>query len=228
MAIKVIITDFLPASVNSDSIYFEAGFIDTSTNLCIENYVDVLQFGIHINNFTSNEFISAIETKILNRASALSLSIVTSDISYSTIGAFKKSDITTIIQSKVVTDGVSHSFVTTAAAANGFQVSSTRDALVSYSVTAVSAVQIGLVANVSGYIVLEVASTNSTTAADWKEKGRVGIGQNVGLALALSSTQTATAPLMALVPSGYYARIRTVNTNGTPTYTYVTGTEVLM
>lgn len=154
--------------------------------------------------------------------------ITASDITYYDPTFTQPDKLVAATAARVVTDGVSHSFVTTAAAANGFQISSTRDALVNYSVTVSSAVQIGLITNVTGYCVLEVAATNSTTAGDWKEKGRVGTGQNVGLALAFSSTQTATAPLFAMVPAGYYARLRTVNSNGTPTYTYISGTEVLV
>lgn len=231
MAIKVIVTDFLPSSSTSSTIAFEASIIDTSTGLCIEDYNDILIFGTDIINYTPSEFLSAIETKIIARGAALSLSIATADIGYSTAGMLKRTDLNSVlgaIQTKVVTDGVSHSFVTTAAAANGFQVSSTRDALVSYGITVSSLVQIGVATNVAGYCILEVAPTNSSTAADWKEKGRVGTGQNIGLALALSSTQIATATLTAMIPVGFYARLRTVNNNGTPTYTYITGTEVLI
>lgn len=121
----------------------------------------------------------------------------------------------------------SYTFVTTAAAANGDRLSTFRHTHVSYNVKVSSAVQIGVVANVSGYIALEIASTNSTTAGDWVEISRVGTGQNVGLAIALSSTQTVTGALTGLVPAGYYRRIRTVNENGTPTYTYLSGQEVL-
>lgn len=126
------------------------------------------------------------------------------------------------------TNNASHSFVTTAAAANGFQLSSDRDAAVAYDVTVSSAVQIGVGTNVAGYVVLEVAATNSATAGDWQEVARVGTGQNIALALALSSTQTVTGTLASRVPAGYYARLRTVNTNGTPTYTYLNGQEVLL
>lgn len=127
------------------------------------------------------------------------------------------------------TNTVTRSIVTTAAAANGFQVSSVRDAVVAYNVTVSTAVQIGVATNVGGYAVLEVAPTNSSTASDWVEAGaRVGTSQNIGLALALSSTETVSGLLMGLVPAGYYARIRSVNSNGTPTYTYNNGREILM
>lgn len=121
----------------------------------------------------------------------------------------------------------SYTFVTTAAAANGDRLSTFRHTHVSYNVKVSSAVQIGVAANVGGYVALEIAATNSTTASDWVEISRVGTGQNVGLALALSSTQTVTGALTGLVPAGYYRRMRTVNENGTPTYSYLSGQEVL-
>lgn len=117
---------------------------------------------------------------------------------------------------------------TVAASANGFQLSSTRDSQVSYSVTVTSLVQIGAATNVSGYVVLEVAATNSSTAGDWQEIARVGTGQNISLALALGSTQTVSGDLAGMVPIGYYARLRSVNTNGNPTYAYNSGQEVLL
>lgn len=116
---------------------------------------------------------------------------------------------------------------TVAASANGFQVSSTRDAFVSYSVSVTTVVQIGVGTNVSGYIALEVAATNSSTAGDWVEISRSGSGQNIGLALALSSTQVTSGSVSGTVPAGYYARLRSVNSNGTPTYAYLSGQEVL-
>lgn len=120
------------------------------------------------------------------------------------------------------------SLVSAAAAANGFQVSSTRDALVNYSVTISTAVQIGVTTNVDGYVVLEVAATNSATASDWTEIGRSPQAQNIGLAVALSSTQKGGGQVGGTVQAGWYARLRTVNTTGTPVFTYNSGQEVLL
>lgn len=126
------------------------------------------------------------------------------------------------------TNNASHSIVTVAAAANGFQLSSTRNTSVNYSVTVTTAVQIGVATNISGYVVLEIAATNSSTAGDWQEIGRFGGGQNISLALALASTQTASGQISGNVPAGYYARLRSVNANGTPTYAYNSGQEILL
>lgn len=132
------------------------------------------------------------------------------------------------LRAKAFTNNASHSIVTTAAAANGFQISSTRDAVVNYSVTTTTVVQIGGAANVSGYVLLEIAATNSSTASDWQEIARTGGGQNIGLALALSSTVVTPGQLSGIVAAGYYARLRSVNTNGTPTYAYNSGQEILL
>lgn len=126
------------------------------------------------------------------------------------------------------TNNASRTIQTVAAAANGVQLSSTRNAMVHYSVTTSSTVQIGVVTNVNGYVVLEIAATNSATAGDWQEIGRSGNGQNVGLSIALSSIQTTPQQLSGMIPAGYYSRLRSVNANGTPTYTYNSGQEVLL
>lgn len=117
--------------------------------------------------------------------------------------------------------------IVTGTGATGFQPSSTRDAIVNYSVTITTAVQIGLATNVDGYVVLEIAPTNSATAGDWVEIARTPQAQNIGIALALSSTQKGGGNLTGGVPAGYYAKIRSVNVAGTPTYAYNSGQEVL-
>lgn len=118
---------------------------------------------------------------------------------------------------------------TVAASANGFQVSSSRDASVNYSVTIVSSTTILGATNVSGYVVIEVAATNSSTAADWKELGRTPNGQNNSLTIAVGTlTSTGGGQLGCVVPSGYYCRLRSINVAGTPTYTYNSGQEVLL
>lgn len=129
---------------------------------------------------------------------------------------------------KSFANNVSHTFVSTAASANGFQVSALREAIVCYAITASAAVQIGVATNVSGHVLLEIAATNSVTASDWQEVGRVGTGQLIGLAIALSSTQTVSGQLGCVLPAGYWARLRTVNVSGVPVYTYNSGQEVII
>lgn len=140
----------------------------------------------------------------------------------------------TVNNKGIVTSGTNYSFnntpsrsiVTTAAAANGFQISSTRNSLVNYSITIVSTASIS--ANASGYVVLEICSTNSSTASDWIEVGRIPNGQAVSLALTLQSVSTGGGIVSCMVPIGYYTRLRSVNLSGTPVYTYNSGQEVIL
>lgn len=116
--------------------------------------------------------------------------------------------------------------IVTGTGATGFQPSSTRDAFVSYSLTIATTATIG--GSASGTVVLEVAPTNSATAGDWVEVARFTNGQSVSLALALQSVQTLAGQVNGMVPAGYYAKLRSINNSGTPTYTYNSGREVLI
>lgn len=117
------------------------------------------------------------------------------------------------------------SIVTTAAAANGFQVSSTRNADVTYSVTISTTVSLS--GNAVGYTVLEISPTNSSTAGDWVEISRVASGQSGTLVIGLVLSQTGGGVINGSIPAGWYARLRSVNTSGTPTFTYISGQEVM-
>lgn len=121
-------------------------------------------------------------------------------------------------------NAASHSIVTTAAAANGFQLSTTQDTSVFYSVNINTTATIA--GSADGYVALEIASTNSSTASDWKEISRARNGQAISLAITLQSVQNISSEVMGIVPTGYYVRLRSVNVSGTPTYTYVSGQEV--
>lgn len=111
-------------------------------------------------------------------------------------------------------------------AANGFQISATRDALASYSIT-IQVTPSGLLAGASvGYVVYEICPTNSATGTDWIEVGRWTDGQTFSSLLTLASTQPIGSDIGKLVPAGYYVRFRSVNVSGTPTYTYNSGQEV--
>lgn len=105
-----------------------------------------------------------------------------------------------------------------------FQVSTTRDAWVSYSV------QITVTASISGGqngdVVLEIASDSGFTA-NVQTLAISGLGQTYTLAIALQGVQPQTGVVTGYVPAGYYARLRTVNTTGTPAFAYRAGQEVL-
>lgn len=116
--------------------------------------------------------------------------------------------------------------VTTAAAANGFQVSATRDADIRYSITITSSVSLS--GNSAGYAVIEICPTNSTTASDWIEVARTPSGQSGTLVVGLVLNQVGGGQISTPLPPGYYARIRTVATAGTPTFAINSQVEKLM
>lgn len=103
-----------------------------------------------------------------------------------------------------------------------FQPSTTHDVLGQYSV------RIGCTASLAGgqegAVVLEI-STSATFASGVVEIGRIENKNSVSLAIALTAIQEVTLPLVGTIPSGYYARLRTVSTTGSPTFTYKSGQE---
>lgn len=123
-------------------------------------------------------------------------------------------------------NSVSHSIVTTAAAANGFTVSSTRNAIVSYSVLISTSSTI--TGGADGKVVLEQCTASCGTAGNWTAVGTNSQGQALGLAIALSITQPITQTITAYVPANISTRLRSINTAGTPTFTYIGGWELLL
>lgn len=108
---------------------------------------------------------------------------------------------------------------------SAFQVSSTRDSMVCYSV------QIQVTASIAGGqngdVILEMAS-NSAFTTNVQTLAASGLGQTYTLAVALQGVQPQTQPVFGFVPAGYYVRLRTVNNTGTPTFTYRYGQETLL
>lgn len=107
--------------------------------------------------------------------------------------------------------------IVTGTGAVGTQLSTTQGTDVHYNGTIVTTATISGPAQ--GTMVLEVAPTNSATAGDWKEQGRCTNGQNITLAIALNSVQTIGCEISGYVPAGYYAKIRSITTSGSPTFT---------
>lgn len=105
-----------------------------------------------------------------------------------------------------------------------FQISATRDADVRYSV------QCTITASISSGqqcdVILEIASDSAFTS-NVQTLGIVGTGQTYTLAVALQGVAPQTAQVTGYVPAGYYARLRTVNVTGSPTYQFRAGQEVL-
>lgn len=114
---------------------------------------------------------------------------------------------------------------TVAASGNGNQLSSTRMSFMNYSVTINTT--ISLSGNATGYVALEICATNSSTAGDWVEIGRVPSGQTGTLVIGLTLNQVGGGQVSGLLPAGWFRRIRSVNTAGNPLYTYNSGQEIL-
>ena len=106
-----------------------------------------------------------------------------------------------------------------------YQVSATRWSTVRYSVDISTTVS--LTGGAVGRVVLETA-TNAAFTTGVQELQSLGNGNTGTLVVGLVLTQLATACVSGDVPPGNYVRIRTVNTTGTPTFTYISGQEVLI
>jgi len=107
---------------------------------------------------------------------------------------------------------------TVAAAANGWQLSSTRVSMASYSVRITGNL------NVEGVVVIEVNPANTAVAAAWVEQGRVGVGQSGGISV---PTNIGTVQVSCFIPAGSFVRIRSINVSGTPAFSYQSGQETL-
>jgi len=106
-----------------------------------------------------------------------------------------------------------------------FQVNASRDSLVSYSVD-ISCTST-LLGGQSGTVILEIA-TNIGFTTGVQTLGQFTNSNSVSLAIAISVTQINSACLSGFVPAGYFVRLRTISTTGTPTFTYTQGQEVLL
>lgn len=108
---------------------------------------------------------------------------------------------------------------------SAFQVSSTRDAIVSYTVDI--ACTLSITGGQVGTVTLEYAddsgiSTNVVSVASTVN------GNSGTLTIGLAITQTASAAVSGYIPIGKYVRIRTTNTTSTPNFTYRSANEVLL
>lgn len=103
-----------------------------------------------------------------------------------------------------------------------FQPSTTTWTRVNYSVLVTSSAT--LLGGQEGSVILEKAS-NSSFTSNVMELGRLTGGNSVSLAIAITAVDKAGGQLSGDVEPSYYVRLRTVNTTGTPTFTYVSGVE---
>lgn len=135
------------------------------------------------------------------------------------------SGVTTDQQGRVTGGTVRSQSAVTRALNTAFQANTSRDVLAMYSV------QCTITASISGGqacdVVLEIASDVGFTA-NVQTLAIVGNGQTYTLAVALQGVQPQTMQLTGVIPSGYYARLRTVNVTGTPTFLYRGGQETVL
>lgn len=114
----------------------------------------------------------------------------------------------------------------TSTGAVGTQISATRDSFVMVNAGITTTATIGGAS--TGDLVLEVAPTNSATAGDWIEKARLSNSQSISLALVLQSVQVVKGQLIAFVPAGYYAKVRSITGAGSPSYAISSSRQALM
>lgn len=106
-----------------------------------------------------------------------------------------------------------------------FQVSSTKDSFVNYSVEISSS--LSLTTGQTGTVFLEIYSDSGCTTGT-QEIARSVNGNTGTLAIGLNITQNVTAGINGFVPKSCYVKIRTSNTVGTPSFVYKSGQEVLV
>jgi len=106
---------------------------------------------------------------------------------------------------------------------SAFQISTTRNTLVSYSVQLT--VTASIAGGQNGDVILEIASDSGFTS-NVQTLAITGLGQTYTLAVALQGVQPQTGVVSGFVPTGYYARLRTANNTGTPAYAYRAGQEI--
>lgn len=106
-----------------------------------------------------------------------------------------------------------------------FRVSASRDSWVNYSVD--TSCTLTLTGGQTATCFLEICADN-LFASGVQEICRAVNSNSGTLTIGLNLVQTQTARLTGYVPAGYYARIRTANTVGSPQFNYRCGQEVLL
>lgn len=107
---------------------------------------------------------------------------------------------------------------------SAYQISTTREALVSYGVD-ISCL-LNLTVGQAGSVFLEYADDSGFTT-NVVEVTRT-TNSNTGALTLGSTTQVSGTTLSGLIPIGKYVRLRTANTTGTPTFTFRRSQEVLI
>lgn len=108
---------------------------------------------------------------------------------------------------------------------SSYQISATRDAMVSYAVNIAAA--LSLSGGQTGTVTLQYADdsgfTTNVVSVNSATNGNTGT-----LTIGLGLTQTGTAGVSGIIPAGKYVKLVTANTAGTPTFSYLSGQEVLL
>lgn len=207
-----------PAESNGSGMQFQVDIYD-NTNFLVTTVTPVLSTGIEITGVMTGKGIADyIVAQAILAAGNQGYTIATSDI-YNFGATFSIAEITALSNS------VSRSFSSPTRSLNSsFQISTTRDCLVNYSIDIATVVSLS--GGAVGTVFLEYAD-NSAFTTNVVEAGRFVNGNTGTLVVGLTLNQTSTASLSGMIPVGKYARIRTANTTGTPTFTYRSGQEVL-
>lgn len=100
-----------------------------------------------------------------------------------------------------------------------YLVNSNRDILISYSVQITST--LSLAGGQSGTVSLQRSPDN----VNWTTVGSITNNNNGTLTIGLNTSQVQTAPLITILPAGYYVKIVT---SGASTFAYISGTETLL
>lgn len=108
---------------------------------------------------------------------------------------------------------------------SAFQISTTQDADVVYSVDISCA--LSLSGGASGTVILETA-TNSGFTTGVQTVSQATTSNTGTLTIGLALTQIGTAVLKGLIPKSNWVRLRTANNTGTPTITFQKAQEVLL
>lgn len=106
-----------------------------------------------------------------------------------------------------------------------FQISTTRDSFVSYTIDI--ATTLSLTTGQTGTVTLQYADDSGFTTNVKTVQSSVN-GNGGTLTIGLNLTQTTTASLNGIIPLGKYVKLITANTVGSPTFTMRAAQEVLM
>lgn len=210
MAIKAYVYSVTQPNVGQGILSTNISWLDTTTNLVVDTNNFFLTFGTDLTQYTLAELISALTTIVLAESVTQGYGMTASDIVWLT----------------PYSASASHSFANPSRSLNtAFQISTTRDSKVAYSVDI--ATSVSLSGGAVGTVFLEYADDSGFTS-NVKEVQRYVNGNTGTLVIGLTLNQIATAPLNGVIPASKYVRLRTANTTGTPTFTFRSAQEVLL